>query len=221
MDLLSVQHINPVAASLIQKMLQHDPAARPTIDELLNEEFFTTGYIPSRLPTTCLTVPPRFSLAPSSLDPSNRRPLAVVNKGELGEVSEPPPPFPGCAVSEPGRIFPVAGPESPALEKVSEKEDKASTLQEPGQPLPCYLADLLQQLMRVNACRPSEKTPVRQGEGGWLDAALFSRATRVHFFIPASLVCFFPPEEAEDPACIPIFWVSKWVDYSDKYGLGR
>jgi len=28
-------------------------------------------------------------------------------------------------------------------------------------------------------------------------------------------------EEAEDPACIPIFWVSKWVDYSDKYGLGK
>lgn len=81
---LSVQHINPAAASLIQKMLQHDPAARPTIDELLNEEFFTVGYIPSRLPTTCLTVPPRFSLAPSSLDPSSRRPLAVVNKGELG-----------------------------------------------------------------------------------------------------------------------------------------
>ncbi|XP_006810544.1 serine/threonine-protein kinase PLK1-like, partial [Neolamprologus brichardi] len=26
--------------------------------------------------------------------------------------------------------------------------------------------------------------------------------------------------EAEDPACIPIFWISKWVDYSDKYGLG-
>ena len=27
-------------------------------------------------------------------------------------------------------------------------------------------------------------------------------------------------EEAEDPGCIPIFWVSKWVDNSDKYGLG-
>uniref|UniRef100_A0A670Y1S4 Serine/threonine-protein kinase PLK n=1 Tax=Pseudonaja textilis TaxID=8673 RepID=A0A670Y1S4_PSETE len=154
-------HINPVAASLIQKMLQHDPTARPTIDELLNEEFFTTGYIPSRLPTTCLTVPPRFSLAPSSLDPGSRRPLAVVNKG----------------------------PESPALEKVPEKEDKAGTLLEPGHLQPCYLADLLQQLMRVSACRPSEKTPIRQ-------------------------------EEAEDPACIPIFWISKWVDYSDKYGLG-
>ena len=27
-------------------------------------------------------------------------------------------------------------------------------------------------------------------------------------------------DDAEDPACIPIYWVSKWVDYSDKYGLG-
>lgn len=26
--------------------------------------------------------------------------------------------------------------------------------------------------------------------------------------------------EAEDPASTPIYWVSKWVDYSDKYGLG-
>ena len=27
-------------------------------------------------------------------------------------------------------------------------------------------------------------------------------------------------DEAEDPKCAPMFWVSKWVDYSDKYGFG-
>ncbi|KAK3741443.1 hypothetical protein QZH41_014386 [Actinostola sp. cb2023] len=27
-------------------------------------------------------------------------------------------------------------------------------------------------------------------------------------------------DEAEDPASTPVYWVSKWVDYSDKYGLG-
>lgn len=27
-------------------------------------------------------------------------------------------------------------------------------------------------------------------------------------------------DEIEDPKCSPIFWVSKWVDYSDKYGFG-
>jgi hypothetical protein len=31
---------------------------------------------------------------------------------------------------------------------------------------------------------------------------------------------FSPTDDAEDPACNPIFWISKWVDYSDKYGLG-
>lgn len=27
-------------------------------------------------------------------------------------------------------------------------------------------------------------------------------------------------DENSDPACNPLFWVSKWVDYSDKYGFG-
>ena len=27
-------------------------------------------------------------------------------------------------------------------------------------------------------------------------------------------------ENIEDPAAVPIYWVAKWVDYSDKYGLG-
>ena len=26
--------------------------------------------------------------------------------------------------------------------------------------------------------------------------------------------------EVEDPAAGPVYWISKWVDYSDKYGLG-
>jgi len=33
------------------------------------------------------------------------------------------------------------------------------------------------------------------------------------------MMCF-TADEAEDPAAVPIYWISKWVDYSDKYGLG-
>ncbi|XP_016157263.1 PREDICTED: serine/threonine-protein kinase PLK1 [Ficedula albicollis] len=154
------KHINPVAASLIQKMLRSDPATRPTIDELLNDEFFTSGYLPGRLPTTCLTVAPRFSLAPSTMELSGRKPLTALNKGL----------------------------DSPAQEPLPDKEE-AVGLREVGDAVSCHLADMLQQLTAVNAAKPSERVTVRQ-------------------------------EEAEDPACIPIFWVSKWVDYSDKYGLG-
>uniref|UniRef100_A0A4X2L8R3 Serine/threonine-protein kinase PLK n=1 Tax=Vombatus ursinus TaxID=29139 RepID=A0A4X2L8R3_VOMUR len=152
------KHINPVAASLIQKMLRSDPASRPTINELLNDEFFSSGYIPSRLPTTCLTIPPRFSIAPNSVESGGRKPLTALNKGMDNPAPEQPP-------------------------------EKEVIVQEPNGPADCYLSDMLQQLLSVNAAKPSDRRLVRQ-------------------------------EEAEDPACIPIFWVSKWVDYSDKYGLG-
>ncbi|XP_068102829.1 serine/threonine-protein kinase PLK1 [Hyperolius riggenbachi] len=156
------KHINPVAAALIQKMLRADPTTRPTIDELLNDEFFTIGYIPTRLPTTCLTVPPRFSIAPSTIEPSFRKPLTAINKGQ----------------------------DSPLTEKqVAPAKDEDMVPPELAEPADCYLSDMMQQLISVNASKPSEKALIRM-------------------------------DEAEDPACNPIFWVSKWVDYSDKYGLG-
>ncbi|XP_056265513.1 serine/threonine-protein kinase PLK1 [Pseudoliparis swirei] len=147
-------HINPLATSLIKRMLHADPAQRPTVTELQEDEYFTTGYIPSRLPTTCLTVPPRFSIAPTTAAELNqRRPLTDINN-------------------------------KTGTERVDAKDE----LRDP-EPSECHLKDLLQQLNVINAAKPSEKPVIRQ-------------------------------EEAEDPACVPIFWISKWVDYSDKYGLG-
>ncbi|XP_004066031.1 serine/threonine-protein kinase PLK1 [Oryzias latipes] len=148
--------INPSASALIKRMLHADPAQRPTITDLQTDEFFTSGYVPLRLPTTCLTVPPRFSIAPSmAAELSQRRPLTAINN--------------------------KAG-----TEKVDMKDEPAPLEAEPEE---CYLKDMLQQLNSIISAKPSEKAVIRQ-------------------------------EEAEDPACIPIFWISKWVDYSDKYGLG-
>lgn len=77
---ISLQHINPAASTLIKRMLHADPTQRPTITELQADEFFTTGYIPLRLPTTCLTVPPRFSMGPSTaVELNQRRPLTAIN----------------------------------------------------------------------------------------------------------------------------------------------
>ncbi|XP_031419818.1 serine/threonine-protein kinase PLK1 isoform X2 [Clupea harengus] len=154
------RHISPVAAALIKRMLHAEPSLRPTIADLLTDEFFTSGYVPVRLPTSCLTVAPRFSIAPGSLEPP-RRPLTAINNGT----------------------------DSP-LEKLGKGEQKDE--QQPGdtqESVDTHLSDLLQQLTSLNNAKPSERAVIRQ-------------------------------EESEDPACIPIFWISKWVDYSDKYGLG-
>ncbi|KAM9770756.1 serine/threonine-protein kinase PLK1 [Menidia menidia] len=149
-------HINPSASALIKRMLHADPAQRPTLAELQADEFFTSGYIPLRLPTTCLTVPPRFSIAPSTApEISQRRPLtAINNKAEM-----------------------------------EKGEMKDELMQREPEPSESHLKDMLQQLNSIISAKPAEKPIIRQ-------------------------------EEAEDPACIPIFWISKWVDYSDKYGLG-
>ncbi|KAG5277635.1 hypothetical protein AALO_G00089650 [Alosa alosa] len=154
------RHISPVAAALIKRMLHAEPSLRPTIADLLTDEFFTSGYVPMRLPTSCLTVAPRFSIAPGTLEPP-RRPLTAINKGT----------------------------DSP-LEKLGKGDQKDEPQQgESPESADTHLSDLLQQLTSLNNAKPSEKAVIRQ-------------------------------EEAEDPACIPIFWISKWVDYSDKYGLG-
>ena len=29
------------------------------------------------------------------------------------------------------------------------------------------------------------------------------------------------PDDAEHPNSSPTYWISKWVDYSDKYGIGK
>lgn len=149
-------HINPPASLLIKRMLHADPTKRPTIAELQTDEFFTSGYIPLRLPTTCLTVPPRFSIAPSTaMELNQRRPLTAINN-------------------------------QGGTEKADVKDEPVQREVEPSEN---NLKDMLQQLNSIIAAKPSEKAVICQ-------------------------------EEAEDPACIPIFWISKWVDYSDKYGLG-
>ena len=51
-------NVGPQAKSLISKLLQSDPSKRPSVDEMLEDEFMTTGYMPKRLPVSCLTKAP-------------------------------------------------------------------------------------------------------------------------------------------------------------------
>ena len=52
--------IGPLARNLIQRLFQYDPARRPSVEEILKDDFMTMGFLPSRLPVSCLTVAPTF-----------------------------------------------------------------------------------------------------------------------------------------------------------------
>nr|BAB18588.1 polo-like kinase [Hemicentrotus pulcherrimus] len=159
-------HVSTPARNLIVKLLKNDPTQRPHIDTLLQDEFFTTGYLPPQLPTTCLTMAPRFQVPVSS----GRRPLLEVN----GQDENVPP-----SREQSGKPH----------RKHSDRKENGGGKPKVFQPKEDHLASLKVHLTSVVAAKPSEKADIRL-------------------------------DEAEDPAAAPILWVSKWVDYSDKYGLG-
>ncbi|XP_063224051.1 serine/threonine-protein kinase polo [Bacillus rossius redtenbacheri] len=144
--------ISAPAFRMIQSTLQIDPRLRPTVHQLLNHEFLTTGLIPPELPVSSLTVAPRFD----SYDKNPRKPLLEVN-GNSSNIS-------------------------PLGEEV---EDAAA-------------AHARENLLKLNA-----------------------KLQRVVAVIASNAINNVElGDESTDPAAQPLVWISKWVDYSDKYGFG-
>lgn len=163
-------HLKKSASSLISKMLQPDPKARPRVDELLNSSFFTSGYLPPQLPVSCLTTAPRFD----TLENKNllsRKPLIEVNGGEI--QSSPSGRKRGDG-GNPRESMPAAGGRTVACPTFNFRK---------------HLSSLRSQLGNVLKSNPGNKDVIMG-------------------------------DEMSDPAASPFVWISKWVDYSDKYGFG-
>ncbi|XP_045175493.2 serine/threonine-protein kinase PLK1-like [Mercenaria mercenaria] len=169
--------VSPCARNLIQKLLKADPTERPNMDNIMEDEFFTSGYLPSRLPTSCLTMAPRFDTLAKS-ESMHRKPLLELNGTEktTAQTIESRAKDQKRPMTQDGLLAERGGGDE------GQKRGE-------GEPVDFYLGDLLAQLSAVVAAKPSERINICE-------------------------------DEAEDPASIPIYWVSKWVDYSDKYGLG-
>lgn len=66
--------VSHTAQLLIIKLLRPDPTTRPTVDEILLDDFFK-GFTPNRLPISSLTMSPRFATTSSSNLLTARKPL--------------------------------------------------------------------------------------------------------------------------------------------------
>ena len=71
----------------LKKLFQDDPLKRPNVVKILEDDFITQGYMPSRLPTSCLTMAPRFDTKQQQI---KRGPLQEINKeiASLGKVKK-------------------------------------------------------------------------------------------------------------------------------------
>lgn len=203
--------VSLVAQKLIVKMLSPEPTTRPTMSQILQDVFFTAGYIPSCLPTSSLSTAPRFPATAqaadsnaSSLPTKSTKVSDVQNAGvarrPLHELNQVPTVANTVTTSKPkpeekrrrSHAMHVVNGESRLM--TCEEAKKHGLREDEDESSPdYYLSDLHKQLTSCLASKPSEVSNVRP---------------------------VIREDDAEDPACNPIFWVSKWVDYSDKYGLG-
>ncbi|XP_077005994.1 serine/threonine-protein kinase PLK3 isoform X2 [Tamandua tetradactyla] len=223
------------ARQLLAAILRASPRDRPSIDQILRHDFFTKGYTPDRLPvTSCTTVP--------DLTPPNpaRSLFAKVTKSLFGrkknksknrseerdEVS--------CLVNGVMRTSighqdarpegPVASGPAPLslVETAPEDSSPRGTLAssgdgfEEGLTVATVVESALCALRNCVAFMPPGKVRVWNE---WTVVGILWLGGQEQVPIP------FPSMTAEQnpaPLAQPesLVWVSKWVDYSNKFGFG-
>ncbi|XP_076290664.1 serine/threonine-protein kinase polo isoform X2 [Lasioglossum baleicum] len=161
-------HINSIAMSMISDMLQGNPSKRPTIGQLLKDQFFTCGFMPASLPLSCLTMAPRLDMLEMH---NQRKPLSEMNTNIIGE----------------GQDFVFRVPNSPG--RKTKPQETVNEVQKLSHDIKNMLQILKEQLAAVLKANLSRETTLSE-------------------------------DEMTDPAAQPVIWISKWVDYSDKYGFG-
>uniref|UniRef100_A0A1I7TKM6 Serine/threonine-protein kinase PLK n=1 Tax=Caenorhabditis tropicalis TaxID=1561998 RepID=A0A1I7TKM6_9PELO len=165
------------AASLIRKMLDPEPTRRPTAKQVHRDIFFKSGFMPTRLPVSCLTMVPKFGGHETSMMEENLAPRGVDQRGQR--------PLNGRAglAAMPQHMISNNAEREKAQQQAAE-----ATVREPED---AYLSQLFHQV----AVLLEQSIPGIEEEEAALDGY-------------------------QSPECLPVFWISKWVDYSDKYGIG-
>ena len=231
--LIPENRISREVVLLIQRCLRHEPYDRPTMQQIYMDAFFT-GFIPATLPTSVCTVAPRYSV----MVPLNQaQQQTIITAGKTATQSAVTATIPA---QQQRRPFTEQQQNEQAL--IASRHQQVVTL-----PTPILMSERPTDVHGVG--RPASAAPnqtdialssqmARQltglDGGGFVPGGATNEEINddLHLAIDLQrqlehLIQMKPNEkidrredEAEDPASAPMLWISKWVDYSDKYGLG-
>ncbi|XP_050626995.1 LOW QUALITY PROTEIN: inactive serine/threonine-protein kinase PLK5 [Macaca thibetana thibetana] len=185
-------HLSANARRLIARLLAPNPAERPSLDHLLQDDFFTQGFTPDRLPAHSCHSPPIFAVPP---------PLGKIFR-KVGQLlltqCRPPCPFTPKEASGPGKD----GPDPDSMEWGGE-----SSLSAKG--VPCLEAPIH---LLAHGTLQSDLAGPEGSRRPEVEAALRHLQLCLDVGLPAT----------QDPLGEqrPILWAPKWVDHSSKYGFG-
>ncbi|XP_060578225.1 serine/threonine-protein kinase PLK1-like isoform X2 [Ruditapes philippinarum] len=192
--------ISPQARHLITKCLTNEPELRPSLDSILMDDFFKCGHYPNRLPPSCCTSPPRFQ---------------ATSAGSFVRVSRPK----SYAVPETRPESGVDRITSPIRElEITNRHERQHSK---GRHTPDFSIPMSRISGRTSGSEMtrsdrSDSPALRESSPKPRSAAnLLDVLTTCLEHMPKDVIK--NPEPMSD---MTILWVSKWVDYSNKYGFG-
>lgn len=189
------ENLSPPLRDFIESMLKADPQQRPTMTSILNDPYVVNNYIPRTLPTSCLTTAPRSHTGRLSILPNALEKMVLTNPNDLHGIRSPLHP-----------VHAATNTDCDGKPKGSKKDPPVVTAQTKpyGQPpMSPYRKRAHPDAVVENS---NLKSLIKQ-----LTATLDKKKIVTH-----KSNC----SDAEDPMSAPIYWISKWVDFSDRYGLG-
>lgn len=217
--------ISDNAAKLIKRMLKPNPADRPSLKEILADEFFTKGFFPNRLPGTCVTSSPKWSEYEKSgesdkkisKDAIKKITIALSRQMKLASDEKDDTMEKDCRVKEMngecgGKLVSPSEKDRGMSQSSCTPRDKPRDTRQEGHPKPKYFPpDEL--ICKLSKClerleESEQKLPVKP-------LGLFSKNPSCQ-----------PKGNGKKSGGIqthddlkPLL-VTKWVDYSNKYGFG-
>uniref|UniRef100_A0A8C0KSY0 Serine/threonine-protein kinase PLK n=1 Tax=Canis lupus dingo TaxID=286419 RepID=A0A8C0KSY0_CANLU len=181
------------ARQLLAAILRASPQDRPSIDQILRHDFFTKGYTPDRLPvSSCVTVPDLTPLNPARIL------FVKVTKSLFGRKKKSKS---GMSMVSTLSGYRVAGW------------------------LVTYIVGVRGRCVRDMACILVNHCPIPHVlfSSGFEEGLTVATVVESALCALRNCLAFMPPAE-QNPAPLaqpePLVWVSKWVDYSNKFGFG-
>ncbi|XP_018416040.1 PREDICTED: serine/threonine-protein kinase PLK2 [Nanorana parkeri] len=207
------------AKHLIASMLSRNPEDRPSLDEIIQHDFFTQGFTPDRLPSSCCHTAPDFHLSSPAKSFFKKAAAALFggkkekakyldnhNKPakEDEDIYKLRQDLKKTAISHQTR--------NPRTDEESKTVSKSNIHDRPDKQ---QMGDTIRLIVRgtLGSCSSSSECLE--------DSTMGSVADTVARVLRGCL------ENMPDSDCIPkenisasFHWVTKWVDYSNKYGFG-
>ncbi|KAG7456961.1 hypothetical protein MATL_G00241460 [Megalops atlanticus] len=210
--------LTPAAQKLISGILQKNPSDRLTLDQILSHEYFTKGFTPDRLPpSSCVMVPELnppspakkfFTKMAKSLFGKKKSKVEKTPCDERDDISKLVTGIVKSSISRQMSYKTVEGNEatSPSgqlastspLDTQAEEESRKST---------------------SRSFKGTVASSTEACEDGLTPVVVAESAMKVLNSCLSSM-----PAASRNPPCLSrpksFVWVTKWVDYSNKYGFG-